>query len=277
MKNNMKNMKAGNQEKISLYKKITCLMILSIILFSCNKDDNKKDLKIELLTNEIVCIENVKKDDFLEAFYNPNPKYDSLSKNILHYRIKNISDKKYFIMFNENSLGTEERDLYKESLGKKKYDLNYIGFSLYKNDSVLDRSSTAVENMCGNEFEIMKVKELDAIVNKFMLKNRIDKKYKLEYIDQKEESLQGYFLQPGETRYFTSIVNLPYRNDQKWISNIEKKKPNSGSFSLRNDSLFTKKVISENQKREIKENGYILFDGVVYSNRVPVKLIAIKK
>ena len=214
-------------------------------------------------------------DDFREVFYKPNAKYDSLSKNILHYKITNISDKKYFIMLNENNLGTVERDLYREALGKKDYAYNSIGFSMYKKDSILDGSSTRAKNMCGNGFELMKIEELDTIVSKFLRKNRIFRKYKLEYINDIDESLQGYFLQPGETKYFTSVINLPYRNSQMWFSNIDKKKPNLGSLSLKNDSVFTNKRLSQDRKKEIKENGYVLFDGIIYSNKVPVKLIKI--
>ncbi|MCC9065237.1 hypothetical protein [Flavobacterium piscisymbiosum] len=214
-------------------------------------------------------------DDFREVFYKPNAEYDSLSKNILHYKITNISDKKYFIMLNEDNLGTVERDLYREALGRKDYAYNSIGFSMYKKDSILDGSSTRAENMCGNGFELMKIEELDTIVSKFLRKNQIFRKYQLEYVNDIDESLQGYFLQPGETKYFTSVINLPYRNSQMWFSNIDKKKPNLGSLSLKNDSVFTNKRLSQDRKKEIKENGYVLFDGIIYSNKVPVKLIKI--
>lgn len=256
-------------------RKTICLGFMFLILFSCEK--NKKDLKLELLTNEIVCVENVYMNDFREVFYKPNAEYDSLSKNILHYKITNISDKKYFIMLNENNLGTVERDLYREALGRKDYTYNSIGFSMYKKDSILDGSSTRAENMCVNGFELMKIEELDTIVSKFLRKNQIFRKYQLEYVNDIDESLQGYFLQPGETKYFTSVINLPYRNSQMWFSNIDKKKPNLGSLSLKNDSVYSNKRLSQDRKKEIKENGYVLFDGIIYSNKVPVKLITIKK
>lgn len=256
-------------------KKMIFLSISCFVIISCQK--NKQDLKLELLTNEIVCAEDVKGNDFKEIFYKPNATYDSLSKNILRYKITNISDKKYFIMLNENNLGTLEPDLYHEAVGKKGYGIpNAIALNLYKNNYILDGSSTRAENMCGNGFELMKIEELDTIVSKFLRKNRIFRKYQLEYVNDIDESLQGYFLQPGETKYFTSVINLPYRNSQMWFSNIDKKKPNFGSLSLKNDSIFTNKRISPDRKKEIKENGYTLFDGIIYSNKVPVKLIKIK-
>lgn len=130
--------------------------------------------------------------------------------------------------------------------------------------------------MCVNGLELMKIEELDTIVSKFLRKNRIFRKYQLEYVNDIDESLQGYFLQPGETKYFTSVINLPYRNNQKWFSNIDKKKPNLGSLSLKSDSSFINRRLSQDRKREIKENGYIVFDGTIYSKKVPVKLIRIK-
>lgn len=104
-------------------------MIISF--FSCS--EKQKDLKLELLTNQIICVDDLKSYDYIETRYQPNKKYDSLSKNILRYKLTNNSDKKYFIMFNENSIGTLERDLYHEALGKKNFSpLNSLDFSLYK-------------------------------------------------------------------------------------------------------------------------------------------------
>ncbi|KFF04670.1 hypothetical protein [Flavobacterium reichenbachii] len=158
-------------------RKIIFLSFFLFTVLSCTKDE--KDLKLELLTNEIVCVENINKHDYFEAFYQPNKVYDSLSKNIIHYKITNISDKKYFIMLNQNNLGTVERDFYRESLGKKKFSTNEIGFSLYKNDSVLDGNSTKVENMCGNGLELLKVEELNHIIKDFLVKNKINNTYEL--------------------------------------------------------------------------------------------------
>jgi hypothetical protein len=256
-------------------KNLIYLSLFLLMLFSCSK--NKKDLKLELLTNQVICVDNIKKIQFMENYYLPNKEYDSLSKNILQYRITNNSNKKYFIMLNENSIGTLERDLYREAMGKKKSSiLNSLDFSLYKNDSILDGNSTKAEIFCGT-FTSFETKQKDSLIDHFLKKNKLNRTYALKRIDFSDELLQGFVLHPGETKYFTSIVNLPYRDDQRWVSNIDKLKPNQGSISLKNDSTFTKSIITGNQKKEIKENGYVLFDGIIYSNRVPVKLIIIKK
>lgn len=255
-------------------KNIFFLIFFTLTLFSCTK--NKKDLEIELLTNEVICVDNLKKFDLIDTRYQPNKNYDSLSKNILQYRITNNSDKKYFIMFDENSIGTLERDLYREAIGKKNFSpLNSLDFSLYRNDSILDGSSTRAE-MFSCISSIFETKQRDSLVNNFLKENKLNRTYTLKRIDSLNQSLQNFVIHPGETKYFTSILNLPYRDDQKWISNIDKRKPNQGSISLKNDSTFTKSIITENQKKEIKENGYTLFDGKIYSNRVPVKLISLK-
>jgi hypothetical protein len=255
-------------------KKSFSLISLVLILLSCNK--NEKDLKIELLTNEIVCVDNLKSYDYIETRYQQNKEYDSLSKNILHYRITNNSNKKYFIMFNENSIGTLEPDLYHEALGKKDFSpLNSLDFSLYKNDSVLDGRSTRVE-MGNCVFPGFEIQQREALIDNFLKKNKLDRFYTFKEIGFRDESLRGFVLYPQQTKYFTSIINLPYRNDQRWFSNIEKLKPNQGSISLKNDSIFTKSRITEDQKREIKENGYVLFDDKIYSNRVPVKMVHLK-
>ncbi|GAA3773653.1 hypothetical protein [Flavobacterium ginsengiterrae] len=255
-------------------KKSLSLISTILILFSCNKD--KKDLKIELLTNEVICVDDLKGIDYIETRYQPNKEYDSLSKNILRYKITNNSDKKYFIMFNENSIGTLERDLYREALGRKDFSpLNSLDFSLYKNNSVLDGRSTRAEmgNCVSPVFEIQ---QREALIENFLKQNKLNRNYTLKEIGFRDESLQSFVLYPRQTKYFTSIINLPYRDDQRWFSNIDKLKPNQGSISLKNDSIFTKSKITEDQKKEIKENGYILFDGKIYSNRVPVKLVYLK-
>ncbi|MFC0077376.1 hypothetical protein ACFFLS_10020 [Flavobacterium procerum] len=178
-------------------------------------------------------------------------------------------------MFNENSIGTLERDLYREALGKKNFSpLNSLDFSLYKNDSILDGRSTRIQGFCITP--ILETKERSLLIDSFLKKNKLERIYALKEIDSPDESLHCFVLHPGETKYLTSIINLPYRDNQKWISNTEKLKPNQGSVSLKNDSLFTKSKITEDQKREIKENGYVLFDGKIYSNRVPVKLISLR-
>ncbi|KFF06419.1 hypothetical protein [Flavobacterium reichenbachii] len=256
-------------------KKSLSLISLILILISCNK--NEKDLKIELLTNEIICVDNLKSFDFIQTRYQPNKEYDSLSKNILHYRITNNSDKKYFIMFNENSIGTLERDLYREGLGKKDISpLNSLDFSLYKNDSILDGRSTRAE-MFNCVSPIFETKQRDSLIDNFLKKNKLEKTHALKEIDFPDQSLHGFVIHPGETKYFTSIVNLPYRNGQKWFSNVDKLKPNEGSISLKNDSIFTKSKITQDQKKEIKENRYVLFNGKIYSNRVPVKLVYLRE
>jgi len=228
-------------------KNLFFLISLILILCSCNK--NKKDLKIELLTNEIICVYNLKSLDFIETRYQPNKEYDSLSKNVLHYRITNDSDKKYFIMFNENSIGTLERNLYHEALGKKNFPLlNSLDFSLYKNDSVLDGLSTKAEIFCGTmtDFEIQKE---ESLIDNFLKQNKRERIYALKRIDFPDESLQSFILHPGETKYYTSVINLPYRDDQRWFSNIDKLKPNEGSISLKNDSTFTKSIITGEPKK----------------------------
>ncbi|HEY1194309.1 hypothetical protein [Flavobacterium sp.] len=257
-------------------KNLILSISFALVLFSCNKD-NKKDLKIELLTNEIICVDSLKSLDYIETRYQPNKEYDSLSKNILRYKITNNSDKKYFIMFNENSIGTLEQDLYRRALGRKDFSpLNSLDFSLYKNDSVLDGRSTRAEmgNCVSPGFEIQ---QREALIDNFLKQNKLDRNYTLKEIGFRDESLQGFVLYPRQTKYFTSTINLPYRDDQRWFSNIDKLKPNQASISLRNDSIFTKSKITEDQKKEIKENGYVLFDGKIYSNRVPVKLVYLKE
>ena len=46
--------------------------LISLILIRCSCNKNEKNLKIELLTNEIICVDNLKSLDFIETRYQPN-------------------------------------------------------------------------------------------------------------------------------------------------------------------------------------------------------------
>lgn len=115
----------------------------------------------------------------------------------------------------------------------------------------------------------------ESLIDNFLKQNKLERRYTLKRVDFPDEILHSFILHPGETKYFTSIVNLPYRDDKRWFSKTDKLKPNMGSISLKNDSIFTKSKITDDQKKEIKENGYVLFDGIIYSKKIPVKLIKI--
>jgi hypothetical protein len=182
-------------------------------------------------------------------------------------------------MFDATSLGTLERDYYYESMGRRiKKEPNLLSFNLYKNDAILDGNSTWSGRVCVPQ-SVLSTQKVDSLFIDYLKKHRLNTFYKLKITDIRFDFLssEGFFIQPGETKYFTSIVNLPYRDNQKWVTNIDSLKPNFGSISLSNDSVYTKSRLSKNHKREIEENGYCLFDGIINSNKQPVKLISMPK
>ncbi|THD29699.1 MAG: hypothetical protein DI588_18445 [Flavobacterium johnsoniae] len=263
--------------KISLFK-----IVLFLLFISCTQ--KKDDLDLVLLNSEVVCIENLDFDvqKINEKDYLNNIEYDSLSRNILNYKLTNNSDKKYFIYLNENKLNVIENDVYlnphfSNRLGKE----NGISFNLYKNDSIINGKITLTTGGANYENKLEYYKSpiyrqnyLDSLFIE-NIKNR--KLYKTEHpsILCREILYNTLVIYPGETKYFTSIVNLPLRKDDtNWVSNVNELKPNLASITLVNRAKYTKQYLSENQKKEIEQNEYVIFDGIIQSNKVPIKMLS---
>ncbi len=60
---------------------------------------------------------------------------------------------------------------------------------------------------------------------------------------------------------------------QEAINKVSEMTPNYPSLALVNIASDINLRLSENQKQEIEENVYIIFDGVVQSNKVTVRLV----
>lgn len=271
--------------------KKTLFMILTFLLISCfnNKEDLKKDLsnnneddlKIVLLTNEVVCVKDIELDDY-EIYYGSlhSSLYDSLSLNILNYKLINNSNKKYFIVLNENFVDVMENDFFLQKMIKNRIGTrNGISFNLYKDDSLMNgRTTLKAYNVNGTELEYYKSKRYKEIYMDSVFIDNVTKRklYRTKYpsLFFRDVLDNSFVIHPGETKYFTSIVNLPLRKDNvNWITDMSETIPNLASFTLVNISEKTESMLSENQIKGIKENGYTIFDGVIESNKVPVKMI----
>lgn len=248
------------------------VLLLSLTILSCQ---NKSDIELTLLNKDIVCINKM---DYEKRFhvkdYFENKIYDSLSKNLVNYKLTNNSDKKYFFVLDEDYPETIENDSFMKYLNKDKLKLrSKISFNLYRNDSIINGCSTLLASSSNNP-SLANESYNDSV---FLSHAREKQTYSTKAVSTlfRKTLQKGFVLYPGETKYFTTLIHLPYRKDkEEWFSFIDSK-VNYASLTLINIANETKEQLSKNQAKEIKENGYTIFDGVIQSNKVPVKLISI--
>ncbi len=252
------------------------MVLVLFLLPSCNK--KKNGLEIILLTNEIRCIDLPFKNVFEvnEKEHLKNKIYDSLSKNIINYKIVNNSNKKYFIVLNEESIDLLENHY----LDKTGIEYNGIFLNLYNNNSILNSQTTLTSGGYSHETELEYYKSsmyrINYIDSLFIVDANKKELYKTKSpsVLHREILENSFVIYPGESKYFTSLVNLPLRKNKiGLLTDVNKTKPNLSSISIVNNAKYTKLKLSENQKREIEENGYTIFDGVIQSNKVPVKMV----
>lgn len=250
------------------------ILFISLLLLSCKEEGN---LELELLNKEIICLNNFEYNNskLYENHYFDDKLYDSLSRNILHFKLKNNSSKRYFLILNEDNIGSLENDYYLKitNAEKIKYEVNNLSFNFYQNDSILNGQITLLTS-CGilNKCSPMVLQNsLDSI---FIEKLKKRKQFNSRNISlQNKEVLEKSFvLQPGETKYFTTLINLPLRKEDYWLSHVDSLKPNLASITLINNRKHTLSLLSIDQKQNISENKYELFDGIINSNKVPVRL-----
>lgn len=241
-----------------------------LIIISCGKPEDK--LELTLLNNKIFCINNMSPsndEEILKLLNKNDTTYNNLSKNILTYRLTNKSDKKYFIVLNDNNLTTLECDsLMKTKIKDKINYYNQIAFNLYSNSTIINGEQNLFVASSNGDFGCELFQNLEFVKDaKKLYDNRIT-------IFYKEVLENSFVLHPHETKYFTSIVNLPFRLDGSSWHSLINGKTNYASLTLVNHKKKTESMLSKNQKKEIKENGYVIFDGIIESNKVPVKMIS---
>lgn len=85
---------------------------------------------------------------------------------------------------------------------------------------------------------------------------------------------------PNETLYFRNQLTLPKRKIPQYphevlvgylSSDFDTTKIYYAQLNFNNTASEVKKYLTDIQLRNIEENGYTVFDGIVYSNKIPVK------
>ena len=268
--------------KIKIIKGYFQLSLFFIcILFSCDKI-KEDSLEISLINNSVNCIENLDFNKLHQGNINYDYLYDGLSTNIIRYKIFNNSERKYFIVFDKNSFENfEELNIENNSLSHKS-SINKINFNMYSNYKVRgdnsDESSWNEFLKTKNFYIFLQYKDsLNFIknnkcynINDFWISN------KMSYIENNH-----FVIHPKETKFFTTNINLPLRDYRfcllPWNTIIVRNKKYQAGLTLYNNAEETKKYLTPDLKKEIKENGYTIFNGIIQSNKVPVKMVKMPK
>ncbi len=255
-------------------KSIYLLSFFTVILLSCSKN---QDLEFRILNNEIICLNNINIDSIKGNLDYSNKIY-SQSRNIISYTIKNNSDKKYLLFFDDECMEFE-------SYNKDEYSFwgsenARICLNLYSENTPLIKSSVRLFDRLSyedneREYDIYTSAYISDTLRQY--RNRILGKSIVKNYNS------NIILYPNETKRFKTVIYLPL-NHSNYIGSLvnyfiidDSIQSYKASIAIFNNLRETQKYLTEDLKKEIEENGYIIFDGILESNKVPVKLIPFEK
>lgn len=250
------------------------------LLYSCKEQESKQDdLEIKMMNDTIFCVKNLNYTKLHYKSKEYDSLYNKLSMNIVRYKIHNNSNKKYFVILNSDFFEQyDEYDWKFPDNENRNLSINRINFSLYSDYKVLGGSAEAPfysPYLNPNLYEISR-ENLDTLFykdtkNKYKI-NNFSTSYNVNYINK-----NNFVIYPNETKYFTTIINLPLRNYEydyiSWYTLVEKNKTYQAGLTLYNVAKQIKKYLTPDLKKEIEQNGYTIFDGIIQSNKIPVKML----
>ena len=200
------------------------------------------------------------------------------AKNIITYKIGNNTKKKICFVINNNQMdfnGCNSIDFLK----KKEFDSISPRWTTF----ILDNTKFPNQN---NILEILSVQNekvssdsLDVFSEKYrQIENNMNSVYYKNIGDF--DSLESLiFLNPGEYKIFKKTLFLPIHleKDQNFVLNfaalvINPKYKYDFSLAIASNREFLKGTLPEYKLKEIKDNGYEIFDGKLLSNKVPLIL-----
>lgn len=251
------------------------ILILGTLLLCCSLSircqNQNKDLKIEVLNSNINSGSDIQRSNLQDLVTFDNYIYDNLPVNKINLKLTNTGNKTYVLFI--------KKDLDKvENLAPEN-----VSFQVFANDKKVDPEYLGLPvQLTTKGFEMRKFTnetQNDSIkleLNKNYLKEDIS----LDKIRFQRE-MNYVVIHPGETKFFSYYKTLPVfleRLSSYYAYPFKKDGIYEFQMTLSNDPKYLKKFISINQMKEIEANGYMLFDGVIASNRIPIKFIShIKK
>ena len=257
------------------------IFMFSIFLISCDNKE-KEELELTILNDSISCVNNLNYEKIYFGNKRYDKLYDSLSTSVIKYKLHNNTNKKYFIVFNSNFLNNYDELFYnsKDTISNKLQSVNSISFSLYSNYNVKGEYSNYYNaNPFLNATNFFNYIMQSDSLSLYRFKKSMNIKNTYSSRNLNEIITNGFVLYPNETKYFSSIINLPLRDYKLgipcWNTLLEKNRNYRCGLTVYNSEKEIKQFLSPDLKKEIEENGYIIFNGVIQSNKIPVKLISL--
>lgn len=257
-------------------KFVTKIALLTLIAMSLSCHEKVDDLELKIISRSVKCVTNFELYHFEQIFPEYDTFYKQNSRNIISYKIRNNSDKKYLVVLNPDTFEKSWREINTEE--KLPYT-NYLALDMYDGSKRIIGGD--IHSFYGKEDTLKYYYKLyKRGVN--LRKNKILNNSK-NWLDSESTELVNkniVIIYPNETKYFSTIVNLPFANyvsdANPLIYNLEANKDYTAGINLYNNSKFTMDYLTKDLKQEVKENGYVVFDGVLKSNQIPVENILIK-
>ncbi|WP_157821975.1 hypothetical protein [Tenacibaculum sp. Bg11-29] len=239
------------------------IITLSLILFSCSDKDDA-DIKITILDKEI----NV---PFYEENWN-NINYINNYKNQkvvrVNFKIENTSNSNYLFC-------PISKDLIKGNAPFNAFPTPLKGLSL-NNFIIKDETGKVIESEIGNVLGGQSECAEELIQNTNLFFNKMGDSisdYDAMYKGLVSRSL---FIIPNKaTLYFQSYIGLPMNVTDFEMSDIEvidikSEKKYSIQMIFSADNKVVKERLTNGYKKTLKEGGFKIFNGSIYSNKIPL-------
>lgn len=248
-------------------KFISSLFLLLSFCYSCS-GTKINDLTLEITSKEI--ISKQKFEDNVNRFYNTAilDIADSLPINKIDLKITNSGNKTYVLCLNKNFDNVE--------LPTTRENIKTI---IYQNDKVLEPIYFGSAVSWTMDAYIMRKWMNEVYADS--LRSELNEKYlhtKIEFDQIEFEREFNYVvIHPKESKFFTFYKTLPYfledNFETRYKYSFKENEKYYFQVSLKNDAQRLTKYLNENQKKEIEQNGYSIFDGIIKSNKIPIKFI----
>lgn len=251
-------------------KNITDLLKLLSLFCVLNSCAQNKDLKLEIVNNEIFCRENFNftLENLGSVNHSITPyiihQYDSIPINKINVKLSNSGTKPYMLFLTNNFTGFDWK--------------NTVCFEVYDNQNQVQKSnelSLSSESMEAFSMRNAKNKREQAALKKELFKVHYRDTLDIDKIEFNQK-FNCVIIHPNETKFITLYQGLPFFRFEQPFYMMYFLKSNQNYFFqvvIKNDATSNKSFLSENQLKEIKENGYEIFDGELKSNKVPIKFV----
>lgn len=274
-------------------KNIIPLIVFALLISCTNKkvDENNTtgSVNLELINNEInytgiSSLSIIDNDTLYDEVKNYSNEERKKAFNLLTFKIVNNTNRKYYFNFDPTEFmyfGTSGTFI-EESKAKDAGSLNSIGL-------VFDNKNDNGDGIVWFSGRTINSKDVENLV------------YLKKYVEMNESMIQdnyedfgnigkgisnykvgnshsnSFVLHPGEYKIFKKKLFLPIFKEKGRTPDLgweALKIPTNGDFDFSIGICFNKAYISNNlldyQKKEIEDNGYEIFDGIMQSNKVPV-------